>query len=73
MIAKIKQVDDVATSLAAITEEQSASAQEIEATTAEMTNLAHVVAENSVDVAADAKELTDVSVELQRQIAQFKI
>lgn len=73
MIVKIKEVDDVATSVAAITEEQSASAEEIEATTAEMTNLAAVVADNSKNVASDAKELTDASVELKGQMEKFKI
>lgn len=73
MIDKIKQVDDVAATLAAITEEQSAGAEEIEATTEEMTNLAQVVAENSVGVAQDAKELIEASNELNRQIGQFKI
>lgn len=73
MIVKIKEVDDVASSVAAITEEQSASAQEIEATTAEMNNLASVVADNSKNVASDAQELTDASDDLREQISKFKI
>lgn len=73
MIVKIKEVDDVAASVAAITEEQSASAQEIEATTAEMTNLAAVVADNSKEVASDAGELTLASEDLKEQVSKFKI
>lgn len=73
MIVKIKEVDDVATSVAAITEEQSASAEEIEATTTQMTSLAAEVADNSKDVASDAQELTEDSVELKRQVEKFRI
>ena len=73
MIVKIKEVDDVATSVAAITEEQSASAEEIEAATAEMANLAVVVENNSKNVASDAQELTEASVELKSQVEKFKI
>lgn len=73
MIEKLKKVDDVATSVAAITEEQSASAQEIESTSYDITNLAQVVFDNSNTVAEDSKELSDVSKELEDRISQFKI
>lgn len=73
MIEKVKQVDDVATSVAAITEEQSASAQEIEATSVEITNLAKVVADNSEAVATDSLELAEDAKELKREISIFRI
>ena len=73
MIVKIKEVDDVATSVAAITQQQSASAEEIEATTAEMAELAAVVAGNSKTVASDAQELTEDSSELKGQVSRFKV
>lgn len=73
MIVKIKEVDDVATSVAAITEEQSASAEEIEAATAEMMNLAQNVAEESENVAEDAQQLTGDAAELKKQVEKFKI
>lgn len=73
MIEKIRQVDDVATSVAAITEEQSAGAEEIEATSVEITKLAGVVSENSKNVESDAEELTGVAEELKNNISQFKI
>lgn len=73
MIEKVKQVDDVATSVAAITEEQSASAQEIEATSVEITNLAKIVADNSEAVAMDSVELAENAKELKREISIFRI
>ena len=73
MIEKVKQVDDVATSVAAITEEQSASAEEIEATSVEIANLAKVVAEDSEGVADDSAELAENAKELQREISIFRV
>lgn len=73
MIVKIKEVDEVATSVAAITEEQSASAQEIETTTADMTELAARVADDSKNVASDAQELAEASIELREQIEMFRL
>lgn len=73
MIDKIRQVDDVASSVAAITQEQSASAEEIEATSFEITNHAHTVTDNSKKVAADSEELEKTAEELREQISQFKI
>lgn len=73
MIEKVKQVDDVATSVAAITQEQSASAQEIEATSVEITNLAKIVADNSEAVATDSVELAEDAKELKKEISIFRI
>lgn len=72
MIGKIRQVDDVATSVAAITEEQSASAEEIEATSAEITNLARVVSDNSSSVKSDAEKLAEDARELKNEISMFR-
>lgn len=73
MIVKIKQVDEVAASVAAITEEQSAGAQEIESSTASIAALAASVADNSKSVSADAQELAASSIELKQQVEKFKI
>lgn len=73
MIEKVKQVDDVATSVAAITEEQSASAEEIEATSVEITNLAKIVADNSEAVSTESSELAEDARELKKEISIFKI
>lgn len=72
MIKKVKQVDDVATSVAAITEEQSASAEEIEATSEEITNLAKVVADNSSSVEGDATEVAEDARQLKEEISMFR-
>lgn len=72
MIQKVREVDDVATSVAAITEEQSASAEEIEATSEEITNLAGIVADNSQSVENDASELAQNAKELKEEISMFK-
>ena len=47
MIEKVHEVNDVASNMAAITEEQSASAEEIEATAVSIQELADIVSENS--------------------------
>ena len=49
MIEKVHEVNDVASNMAAITEEQSASAEEIEATAVSIQELAEIVSENSAE------------------------
>lgn len=54
MIEKVHEVNDAASNMAAITEEQSASAEKIEATAVSIQELAEIVSENSAD---DAERL----------------
>lgn len=55
MIEKVHEVNDAASNMAAITEEQSASAEKIEATAVSIQELAEIVSENSADVQKDSK------------------
>lgn len=48
MMSKVNQVDSVATNVAAISEEQAASTQEIQTTSEDMVTQANRIAENSV-------------------------
>lgn len=73
MIQKIHDVNDVATNMAAITEEQSASAEEIEATAVSIQELADTVSENSADVQKDSKELASTADTLKEHISRFVI
>lgn len=73
MIEKVKKVDDVAGSVAAISEEQAASSEEILATSDTMVEQANNITGNSETVANGAKELTDSAKELARQVSMFKI
>lgn len=73
MIGKIRDVNDVASNMAAITEEQSASAEEIEATAVNIQQLADTVSENSADVKEDSKELESTATTLKEHISKFVI
>lgn len=73
MIEKVGHLDDVATTVAAIAEEQAASSQEILATSEEMVNQSNYITKNSEKVANDAKELSNTSDELGTQVKMFKI
>lgn len=73
MIEKVEKVDDVATNVAAISEEQAASSQEILATSDTMVEQANNITGNSETVADDAKELTASARELAKQVEIFKI
>lgn len=73
MIGEIRSINDVSTNMAAITEEQSASAEEIEATAISIRGLADTVTENSADVEADAESLAEVAVTLKDKISGFTI
>ncbi|WMJ89853.1 methyl-accepting chemotaxis protein [Anaerocolumna sp. MB42-C2] len=73
MIEKVKNVDQVASSVAAITEEQSAGAQEILATSEGLLEHAEQVTENSEIVGKDALELAITAENLDKQINIFKL
>ena len=73
MIKKVEQVDDVATNVAAISEEQAASSEEILATSETMVRQVDNITNNSERVSAGAKELTSSAEELYEQVARFKI
>ena len=57
MIAKIHEANDVASNMAAITQEQSASATEIESSAINMQQLTEAVSLHSMKVNTDSKEL----------------
>ncbi len=73
MIKKVEQVDDVATNMAAISEEQAASSQEILATSETMVEQANHITESSERVSEGAQELTASAEELYGQVARFRI
>lgn len=73
MIGKIHEANDVATNMAAITEEQSASAEEIEAAAINIQELANTVTKNSAIVKDEATELTTTADSLKTEIIKFKI
>ena len=67
MIEKVHEVNDAASNMAAITEEQSASAEKIEA------ELAEIVSENSADVQKDSKKMESTAKTLKEHISRFTI
>ncbi|MCR5342326.1 MAG: methyl-accepting chemotaxis protein [Butyrivibrio sp.] len=73
MIAKVGNVDEIATSMAAISEEQSASTQEVSATATHLTSSAELVAENSKGVDSSATAVSDSSDEIENLINAFKV
>ncbi|WP_297424947.1 methyl-accepting chemotaxis protein [Clostridium sp.] len=73
MIEKVGHLDDVATTVAAISEEQAASSQEILATSEVMVTQSNNITKNSEKVAIDAENLFNTSDELSKQIQMFKI
>ena len=73
MITGVEKVDDVATNVAAISEEQAASADEILATSQNMVEQANNITRSSQDVAANAHELAGTSDTLTSYVQQFKI
>ena len=73
MINGVEKVDDVATNVAAISEEQAASADEILATSQNMVEQADNITRSSQDVAANAHELAGTSDTLTSYVQQFKI
>jgi len=73
MLDDIQKVDDVATSVAAISEEQAASADEILATSENMVEMANNITKSSQDVADNSHELAETSQTLTSYVQQFKI
>ncbi|MCD7825206.1 MAG: methyl-accepting chemotaxis protein [Clostridiaceae bacterium] len=73
MMNKMDQVDDVASNVAAISEEQAASTEEIHATSENMVVQASNIATGSQSVLEDAQQLSEDATTLTEQIAQFKI
>ncbi len=73
MIEDVQKVDDVATNVAAISEEQAASADEILATSENMVDMANNITKSSQDVADNSEELADTSHTLTSYVKKFKI
>ncbi len=73
MINKVGEVDEVATTVAAISEEQAASSDEILATSENMVIHANSISDNSHGVADESKHLAETSEKLSQQVNTFKI
>ena len=73
MIEDVGKVDDVATNVAAISEEQAASADEILATSENMVEMAENITKSSQDVADNSHELAGTSQTLTDYVQKFKI
>jgi methyl-accepting chemotaxis protein len=73
MIEKVVHLDEVATTVAAISEEQAASSEEILKTSEVMVNQSNSITKNSEKVAESASELANTSDDLSKQIQMFKI
>ncbi|MBP5598981.1 MAG: methyl-accepting chemotaxis protein [Lachnospiraceae bacterium] len=73
MIKDVQKVDDVATNVAAISEEQAASTDEILETSRQMVEQAKGITRSSQDVADNSHELAKTSETLTSYVQQFKI
>ncbi len=73
IILQIHNANDVASNMAAVTEEQSASAEVIGNTALSVQELTEVVTGNSANVENDSESLTNMAVSLKEQISAFKI
>ncbi|WP_051226514.1 methyl-accepting chemotaxis protein [Butyrivibrio sp. MC2013] len=73
MLEDVQKVDDVATNVAAISEEQAASADEILATSENMVEMAKNITQSSQDVADNSHELAQTSQTLTSYVQKFKI
>ncbi|SDB25365.1 methyl-accepting chemotaxis protein [Pseudobutyrivibrio sp. YE44] len=73
MIQDVQKVDDVAGNVAAISEEQAASADEILETSHHMVEQANSITQSSQDVADNSHELANTSDTLTSYVQQFKI
>lgn len=73
MIAKVQKVDDVASNVAAISEEQAASSEEILATSETMVQQAVNITNDSQGVSDGAKKLLKSSEVLYQHVAAFKV
>ncbi len=73
MVTMIKKVDEVATNLAAISEEQSASTEEVMATMDVLASSAEDVAEGSNQVSKSANKVSDASNTINDFVSSFKL
>ncbi|SFQ14664.1 methyl-accepting chemotaxis protein [Lachnospiraceae bacterium XBB1006] len=73
IIQQIHDANDVAANMAAVTEEQSASAEVIGNTALNVQELTDIVTGNSADVEKDSENLTNMADSLEKQISAFKI
>ncbi|HBA97819.1 MAG TPA: methyl-accepting chemotaxis protein [Lachnospiraceae bacterium] len=73
MINKVGEVDQVATSVAAISQEQAASSDEILVTSENMVVQAGSISDNSRKVADDSKVLAETAERLSKQVNTFRI
>lgn len=73
MMVKVSEVDEVATNVAAISEEQASSTEEISATSENITEQAKNIAASSKEVFIDAQELSEGAVQLSNHLKKFKI
>lgn len=73
MIKKVEKVDDVATNVAAISQEQAASTEAILTTSEAMVNQVDNITNHSESISKGAKGLTLSAQELYEQVANFKI
>ena len=73
MVAMIKKVDEVATNLAAISEEQSASTEEVMATMEVIASSAEEVSNSSNQVADNATKVSDASDTISNFVSSFKL
>ena len=73
VVEKINQVDQVATNVAASSEEQAASSDEILATSESMLQQAKSISKNSEQVEAEAGNLAESADQLADQVKQFQI
>lgn len=73
MISKVGEVDEVASTVAAISEEQAASSDEILATSENMVVQANSISDNSHKVADDSKVLAETAERLSKQVNTFRI
>lgn len=73
MIEKVQKVDDVASNVAAISQEQAASSQEILATSENMVQQTDNITKDSQGVSDGAKELLQSAEVLYENVAVFKI
>lgn len=73
IVERIAHVDDVATNIAALSEEQSASTEEILASTEVLADASLQLSQDSHVVAASADEVSDASFSLAEHMRKFKI
>ncbi len=73
VVSNIQKVEDVATNVAAISEEQAASTDEILQTSKDMVEHANDITRSSQDVADNSHELADTSQSLASYVSRFRI